>query len=132
MLDKVSLCQQKGRHPCGIPVEVGIIVNKDLARLRDQPYLHPESATFMRVFYGGGVGISYFDILILDLGPREVLDRLALEEDLIAGLSDRAIVLRGGVEGRTHHPAICGGVAEGWRPRRRLGRTQKVRLGVPQ
>jgi hypothetical protein len=41
--------------------------------------------------------LSYFDIFILDLGPREVLDRFALEEDLIAGLSDRAIVLRRGI-----------------------------------
>lgn len=71
--------------------------------------------------------MSYFHIFIFDLGPRQVLDRLALEENLAQEIREVAII---GDEEDTHHLAVCGEVAGGGETARETREDSDVRLGV--
>jgi hypothetical protein len=110
-----------------LPVEVGLIVNKDLTRLRDQPYLVQRSAMWSeraRGGMGGRTSVSSFSIS----GRDRYWTGLRLKRTWRGEV--RAIACHGGVEGLTILPR--GRVAEGGRPRRRLGRTQMSDSGIPQ
>ena len=82
-----------------LPVEVGLIVNKYLAGLGNQPYLLQISAMCGTT---SGSGRWYFCLLILNFGPGQVLDWFALEEDLARKV--RVIAYRRRIW--THHPAL--------------------------